>query len=103
MTRYLKSCTGRRIHCVGPCFATPGPYFPDYRYGKQRMWGALGFGVASLVGGFVYDAGSGGYGGVMVVFVTVTVVAFIAATGVPIGTNVEEAGCQESRGQRYAF
>lgn len=67
------------------------------------MWGAFGLGVASLVAGFVHDAGNGDYGGVMIVFATVTAVTFAAATALPIGTNVEPAGCQESRGQRYDF
>lgn len=79
-------------------FATPRPYFLDCRYGKRRTWGALGYGLASVVGGVVHDAGNGGYGGVMIVFVTSTLVAL--ATTLPIGTTTEAAGCQESTGQR---
>lgn len=56
--------------------------------------------MASLVGGIVYDAGSGSYAGVMVVFVVVTVVALVAATGVPVGTRVDVAGSRKPAGQR---
>lgn len=59
--------------------------------------------MASLLGGIVYDAGSGSYAGVMVVFVTVTVVSLIAATGVPVGTGVDVAGAQTSAGQRWVL
>lgn len=59
--------------------------------------------MASLIGGVVYDAGSGSYAGVMVVFVVVTVIALVAATGVPIGTDVEAAGYQKAAEQRYIY
>lgn len=78
-------------------------YSLDYRYGKQRAWGALGYGASSLIGGVVYDAGTGGYAGVMVVFVVATVAAFVVATGVRIGTNVEGADDPKSPGQRCVF
>ena len=62
------------------------------------MWGAVGFGLASLIAGFVYDAGSGGYGGVMVVFVTVTVAALVTAAGVTVG-SVQAGDHQETGGK----
>ena len=64
------------------------------------MWGAVGFGLASLIAGFVYDAGSGGYGGVMVVFVTVTVAALVTAAGVTVG-SVQAGDHQETGGKTY--
>ena len=81
----------------------PSASFLDNRYGKRRMWGALGFGVASLTSGFICDASGGGYGGVMVQFVIVTTVALVTATGVSIGKN-REAVLQQSRATiRYVF
>lgn len=95
--------TDRRLFFVGSSLLRGGLYSRDYRYGKQRAWGALGYGASSLIGGVVYDAGTGGYAGVMVVFVVATVVAFGVATGVRIGTHDEVADDQKSSGQRCVF
>ena len=55
------------------------------RYGSQRLWGAVGFGIASLVAGYVCDLYGGRYYGVMLVFVACILVALVASTGVPVG------------------
>eukprot|EP00903_Cladosiphon_okamuranus_P013285 g12384.t2 len=55
------------------------------KFGFQRLWGAVGFGVASLVAGYVSDLNGGSYAGVMLVFVVNNLVALVASTGVPIG------------------
>ncbi|CAM9264940.1 unnamed protein product [Pylaiella littoralis] len=39
-------------------------------YGKQRSWGGGGYGLAALISGFVFEH-TGGYAGVVVVFVAV--------------------------------
>ncbi|CAM9324048.1 unnamed protein product [Ectocarpus sp. 4 AP-2014] len=54
-------------------------------YGNLRLWGAIGFGIASLIGGYVCDSYGGSYTGVMIVFVANVAVAMAASTGVPIG------------------
>lgn len=64
------------------------------------MWGALGVGVASFMGGYVYDAGGGSYTNMMVAFVTVTMVACVTATRVPIGKRVEVVALKGSDEQR---
>ena len=61
--------------------------FPTPRYGIQRLWGAVGFGVASLISGYLCDAAGGSYEGVMSFFVAVMVVALVASTGVPVGQH----------------
>lgn len=71
----------------------PPPYPPPApdmspchkRYGNLRLWGAVGFGIASLIGGYVCDSYGGSYTGVMIVFVANVAVALAASTGVPIG------------------
>lgn len=67
------------------------------------MWGAAGYGTATLISGFVYDHTGGGYESVVVVFVVALVVALVAALGVPVGTNGEPPGCQNSEGSRYVL
>ncbi|CAN0051041.1 unnamed protein product, partial [Ectocarpus sp. 12 AP-2014] len=54
-------------------------------FGSQRLWGAVGFGIASLVAGYVSDLYGGNFSGVMLVFVGNVLVALMATTGVPIG------------------
>ncbi|CAB1096853.1 unnamed protein product [Ectocarpus sp. CCAP 1310/34] len=54
-------------------------------FGSQRLWGAVGFGTASLVAGYVCDLYGGSFSGVMLVFVGNVLVALMASTGVPIG------------------
>eukprot|EP00904_Undaria_pinnatifida_P012587 jgi/Undpi1/8459/HiC_scaffold_25.g10926.m1 len=48
------------------------------------MWGGLGLGVASVLGGYVFDAGNGTYDGVMIVFAVMTIITIVVATEVPI-------------------
>eukprot|EP00903_Cladosiphon_okamuranus_P010272 g9726.t1 len=54
-------------------------------FGSLRLWGAVGFGIASLVAGFMSDLNGGSYAGVMLVFVVNQLVALTASTGVPVG------------------
>ncbi|CAM9175600.1 unnamed protein product [Laminaria digitata] len=54
-------------------------------YGIQRLWGAVGFGVASLISGYLCDAAGGTYEGVMSFFVAVMIAALAASKGVPVG------------------
>ena len=58
---------------------------PPPRFGSQRSWGAVGFGIASLLAGYVCDLYGGSYSGVMLVFVGNVLVALVASTGVPVG------------------
>ena len=58
---------------------------PPPRFGSQRLWGAVGFGIASLLAGYVCDLYGGSYSGVMLVFVGNVLVALVASTGVPVG------------------
>ncbi|CAM9442348.1 unnamed protein product [Ectocarpus sp. 13 AM-2016] len=69
-------------------------------YGTQRSWGAAGFGLATLISGFVYDAAGGSYDGVMIVYVTVLALALLAALGVPVGRTDEPAGGQDDEEPR---
>lgn len=68
-----------------PPFACLAPVFYTRRYGNQRLWGAVGFGVASLIGGILCDAAGGSYETDMLFFVVVMVVALVASTGVLVG------------------
>ncbi|CAM9306786.1 unnamed protein product, partial [Hapterophycus canaliculatus] len=61
-------------------------------YGKQRLWGAAGNGLSTLASGFMYDHTSGGYEGVVVMFVAVSAVALVAAFGVRVETDGSPAG-----------
>eukprot|EP00904_Undaria_pinnatifida_P013765 jgi/Undpi1/9519/HiC_scaffold_27.g11975.m1 len=54
-------------------------------FGIQRLWGAVGFGVASLISGYLCDTNGGSYEHVMLFFVAVMAVALKASTGVPVG------------------
>lgn len=65
------------------------------RYGNQRLWGAVGFGVVSLIGGYLCDAADGSYDTVTLFFVAVMVVALVASTGVPAGRSDEVPGGKE--------
>ncbi|CAN0436304.1 unnamed protein product, partial [Hapterophycus canaliculatus] len=49
-----------------------------------RLWGAVGFGIASLLAGYVSDSHGGSYTGVMVVFLANVLVALAASTGVRV-------------------
>lgn len=55
------------------------------RFGSQRLWGAVGFGIASLVAGYVSDLYGGSFSGVMLVFMGNVLLALVASTGVPVG------------------
>lgn len=73
--------------------------FPQQRYGSQRLWGAIGFGVASLAAGYVCDLYGGSYSGVMLVFVGNVLVALAASTGVPVGqVNSNDQGDDQDEG-----
>lgn len=61
----------------------------------QRLWGAVGFGVASLISGYLCDAAGGSYEGDMLVFVTVMAVALMASTGVAVGRSDAPQKCKE--------
>lgn len=45
----------------------------------------MGFGIASLVAGYVSDLHGGSFSGVMLVFVGNVLAALVASTGVPFG------------------
>lgn len=47
-------------------------------YGNQRLWGAIGFGLASLLGGYVSDASDGRFWGTILVFGGLMVATFAA-------------------------
>lgn len=66
----------------------------------QRLWGAVGFGIASLISGYVCDSTGGGYGGVMLVFVGSLAVTMVASTGVPIGADGSSDAGKEAREER---
>lgn len=53
----------------------------------QRLWGAVGFGFASLIGGYLCDAAGGSYDTAMLFFVAVMVVALATSTGVRVGRS----------------
>lgn len=59
--------------------------------------------MASFIGGYVYDAGGGSYINMMVAFVTVTMIAGVVATRVPIGKRAEVVALQGSDVPRCAF
>lgn len=54
-----------------------------------------------MIGGYIFDAGSGGYNDVMITFVTLTLVTMVAATLVPIGKD--EEAFQEPDEPRWVF
>lgn len=56
------------------------------------MWGAVGYGIAVLISGIVYDNTGGGYGSVVIVFVVALALALVAALRVPIGATDKPAG-----------
>lgn len=60
----------------------------------QRLWGAVGFGVASLISGYLCDAAGGSYEGVMLFFVAVMAVALMASRGVPVGPSYGPQRCK---------
>lgn len=53
------------------------------------MWGGFGYGVASLIGGYIFDVGGGDYKDVMITFVILTLGTMVAATSVPIGIDAK--------------
>lgn len=65
------------------------------RYGTQRLWGAAGYGLSTFASGFVYDNTTGGYGGVVIVFVAVSAAALVAALGVRFDGDRSSAGSQD--------
>ncbi|CAM9838261.1 unnamed protein product [Scytosiphon promiscuus] len=54
-------------------------------YGMLRLWGAVGYGIASLLGGYVSDSYGGSYTYVMVIFVANILLALGASTNVRVG------------------
>ena len=54
-----------------------------------------------MIGGYVFDAGTGGYKDVMITFVTLTLVTIVAATLVPIGITAK--AYQEPDEPRWVF
>lgn len=56
-----------------------------FRYGTQRLWGAIGFGVATFIGGSVSDAAGGGFGAVMAVFVGMMTISAVVSAGFAVG------------------
>ncbi|CAM9109176.1 unnamed protein product [Ectocarpus sp. 8 AP-2014] len=94
-----------------PCSVSEGPIvslidaavrkaFGSGGYGTQRSWGAAGYGLATLISGFAYDAAGGSYDVLMVVYVTVLALALLAALGVPVGRTDEPAGGQDDEEPR---
>lgn len=79
-----------------PIFLPP-PTFFNPRFGIQRLWGAVGFGVASLISGYLCDATGGNYENVMLFFVAVMAVALVASRGVPVGRSLGPQNCKASR------
>lgn len=59
--------------------------FPVLRFGAQRLWGAIGYAVASFIGGYISSSDGGSYGGVMVMFVVVTLGTLAASAGISVG------------------
>ena len=57
------------------------------RFGAQRLWGAVGFGVTAVVAGILYDADDGGCNGVMFLFVAAMLGAMMASTGISLGSD----------------
>ena len=57
------------------------------RFGAQRLWGAVGFGLASLIGGILCESDDGDYESVMVLFVAVMIGAMVASTGIPMDSD----------------
>lgn len=50
-----------------------------------RLWGAVGYGIASLLGGYVSDSYGGSYTVVMVIFGANILLALGASTNVRVG------------------
>lgn len=67
------------------------------------MWGAVGHGVASLIGGFAYDSAGGNYVGVMIAFVAASAGTLAASTMISIGRTSEVSGGQAQDRTRYCF
>lgn len=79
-----------------PCCACSAPaQCFDVRYGKQRSWGAAGYGIAALLSGFVHDH-TGGYWGVAIAFVVFVAIALVAASSVPVGATDTPAEGRDS-------
>lgn len=67
------------------------------------MWGAAGFGTATIISGIVYDNIAGGYESIVVVFFVASLLALVAALGVPVGTSGEPSNGQKSEGSWYVL
>lgn len=66
---------------LGCRFPSPSPRTTArVRYGSQRLWGAVGFGVASLLGGYVSDVSSGSFSGAILLFLGFMVITFATST-----------------------
>lgn len=66
------------------------------RYGVQRLWGAAGFGLASIAGGYVTDASGGSYLGMVILYVAFMIMTLITSSGLWMGRWVE-AEAEESK------
>ncbi|CAM9257154.1 unnamed protein product, partial [Phaeothamnion confervicola] len=55
----------------------------EHSYGDQRLWGAIGFGVMTFLGGGLADA-EGGYSGVFMLFAALVACTFAAVRGLSI-------------------
>lgn len=67
------------------------------RYGTLRLWGAVGFGIASFISGYVSDSSGGRYEGVMAIFVVALVLTFAASTRVSFGGDAKKSGGQQEQ------
>lgn len=56
------------------------------------MWGAIGYGLAVLASGIVYDNTAGGYANVVIVFVAALSLALVAALRFAIGATDKSTG-----------
>lgn len=98
-------------NCVSDaiCFDVLGEN-QEMKYGKQRVWGTIGFGISALIGGIVVDISpSKSLGPALVVMVVFTVLDLISVTKLKVReltfpvehhliTNVPTAPQNEQRG-----
>lgn len=68
-----------------PTHHYPKRFSPILRFGTQRLWGAVGYAVTSLIGGILCSSRGGSFGAVMVVFVAAMLGTMAASTGIAVG------------------
>lgn len=50
----------------------------QYDYGKQRIWGSVGYGMTALVSGYAMDNFLGGYGAAVSIMLVFAIFDFIS-------------------------